>query len=249
MKQTSNLRARIAGRLAAILCARLVRPLGNEKIAAAGRPARFCKHGVFMRCIRRSTHARRSNSLILSIGEKIVFPSHGPCLIDAVVHKLVGGTSASFYRLTRLDDSGGQLFIPVDKIRDFGIRRLLQRSAISELLNRLSRASKPTILPDTAHNWRRRAFDCSELLASGTAIDLVTVVRSLTGLSEARPLGARDRLVLERAKRLLVCEIAEVSGDARSAVAEQIDMALSLSKARSTRGPGAEPTQVHPLKQ
>ena len=78
-----------------------------------------------MRGVKRSTGARIvDNSLVLAVGEKIIFPSHGPCLIDAVVHKLVGDIRITFYRLARLDDNGGELFVPVDKIREFGIRLL-----------------------------------------------------------------------------------------------------------------------------
>ena len=176
------------------------------------------------------------NSLVFSVGEKIIFPSHGPCLIDAVVHKLVGGTTMTFYRLARLDDTGGELFIPVDKIRELRIRRLLRRSEIPELLNRLSRKGKPIILPTTPRNWKQRTLDCSRLLASGRPIDLAEVVESLTDLNQARALGPRDRENLERAKRFLVCEIAEVSGDTRLAVTERIDIALNVRKSKNTRG-------------
>jgi CarD family transcriptional regulator len=186
-----------------------------------------------MRGVKRSTGARVvDNSLVLNVGEKIIFPSHGPCLIDAVVHKLIGDIRITFYRLARLDDNGGELFVPVDKIREFGIRRLLQRSEIPELLSRLRRKSKPVILPTTPRNWKQRAFDCLKLLASGTAKDLVEIVESLTDLNEVRALGSRDRENLERAKRLLVCEIAEVSGDTRTAVTERIDMALNVRKSK-----------------
>jgi len=63
-------------------------------------------------------------------------------------------------------------------------------------------------------------------------MDLVEVVESLTDLNEARALGSQDRQNLERAKRLLVCEIAEVSGDTRSAVTERIDIALNVRKSK-----------------
>lgn len=169
--------------------------------------------------------------MTLSIGEKIILPSHGPCLIDAVVNKLVGGTSMTFYRLAPLEDSGGELFIPVDKIKGLGIRQLLRRSEIPKLLSRLSQEGKPTVLPTTARNWKQRAIDRSKLLASGSAFDLAELVESLTELNEARALATHDRQTLERAKKLLVCEIAEVLGDSKSAVAERIDRALQVRKA------------------
>ena len=170
--------------------------------------------------------------MTLSVGEKIILPSHGPCLIDAVVNKLVGGTSMTFYRLAPLEDSGGELFIPVDKITGLGIRQLLRPSEIPKLLSRLSPLGKPAVLPAAARNWKQRAIDRSKLLASGSAFDLAELVESLTELNEARALATHDRQTLERAKKLLVCEIAEVLGDSKFAVAERIDRALQVRKAQ-----------------
>ena len=169
--------------------------------------------------------------MTLSIGEKIILPSHGPCLIDAVVNKLVGGTSATYYRLAPLEDSGGELFIPVDKITALGIRQLVGRSEIPKLLGRLGHEAKKTLLPATARNWKQRAIDHSKLLASGSAFDLAEVVESLTELNETRALAPHDRQTLERAKKLLVCEIAEVLGETKTAVEERVDKALQVRKA------------------
>lgn len=169
--------------------------------------------------------------MTLSIGEKIILPSHGPCLINAVVDKLVGGRSATYYRLAPLEDSGGELFIPVDKITGLGIRQLVGRSEIPKLFGRLSQEAKKTILPTTARNWKQRAIDHSKLLASGSAFDLAEIVESLTELNETRALAPHDRQTLERAKKLLVCEIAEVLGETKTAVEERIEKALLARKA------------------
>ncbi len=162
--------------------------------------------------------------MTLNIGEKIIYPSHGPCLIGAVVKKLVGGTWMTFYRLAPLDDSGGELFIPVDKIRGLGVRQLLARSEIPKLLRHLKTEAA------TAKNWKQRAIDNSRLLASGSAFDLAEIVESLTELNETKALAPNDRQTLERAKKLLVCEIAEVLGATKSAAAEQVDKALQAHK-------------------
>jgi RNA polymerase-interacting CarD/CdnL/TRCF family regulator len=169
--------------------------------------------------------------MTLSIGEKVSLPSHGPCVIGAVVNKLVGGTSTSFYRLAPLEDNGGELFIPVDKITGLGIRQLLQKSEIPKLLGRLSLPGKVIPPPSTARNWKQRALDNGKLLSSGAASDLVQIVESLTDLNETKTLAPHERQTLERAKKLLVCEIAEVLGESRNTVEEQIEKALQARKA------------------
>lgn len=168
--------------------------------------------------------------MTLSIGEKVSLPSHGPCVIGAVVNKLVGGTSTAFYRLAPIEDNGGELFIPVDKITGLGIRQLLQKSEIPKLFGRLSRPGKITPPPSTARNWKQRALDNGKLLSSGSASDLVQIVESLTDLNETKTLAPHERQTLERAKKLLVCEITEVLGETRIAVEEQLEKALQARK-------------------
>jgi RNA polymerase-interacting CarD/CdnL/TRCF family regulator len=62
----------------------------------------------------------------LTVGNKVNYPHQGPCLIDEVVDRVVDGRSMSFYHLAILDDSGGRLLVPTDKIQALGIRQLLE---------------------------------------------------------------------------------------------------------------------------
>ena len=170
--------------------------------------------------------------MTLTIGEKIILPSHGPCVIDAVVNKLVGGMSTTFYRLAPLEDNGGELFIPVDKITRLGIRQLLRQSEIPQA----ARPAEPRSQINHPHRPRRETGNSvpsiiRQLLASGSAFDLAEIVESLTELNEARALAPHERQTLERAKKLLVCEIAEVLGETKSAVEERIDKALQVRRA------------------
>jgi RNA polymerase-interacting CarD/CdnL/TRCF family regulator len=132
----------------------------------------------------------------------------------------------SFYPLALLDDSGGELFVPVDKAQAIGVRLLLKRSEIPKLLGHLKKAS------GTAKNWKQRTLDNIKLFASGSAFDLAEIVESLTNLSETKPLMLRDKQTLERARKLLVCEISEVMGETISAAEKQVDKALKERKAR-----------------
>lgn len=164
--------------------------------------------------------SRKEHPVIMSIGRKVVYPSQGPCIIGPVVNKVVDGRQTSFYRLAVLDDNGGELFVPLDKVRTLGIRQLLKKSDIPKLLHELKKAA------GTVKNWKQRAIDNSKLLSSGSAFDLAQVVKSLTQLGETKALTSRDRHTLDRAKKILICEIAEVMEETKSAAEEQVDHAL-----------------------
>ena len=81
--------------------------------------------------------------------------------------------------------------------------------------------------PSTASSDRRqRVRDNLVLLNSGSAFDLAEIVESLTELIETKPLSFGERGTLEKAKRLLVYEISEVTGETKQEVEDQMDRAL-----------------------
>jgi CarD family transcriptional regulator, regulator of rRNA transcription len=170
--------------------------------------------------------------MVLTVGEKVVYPCQGPCLIEQVVKKVVAGRLTRFYHLVVLDDGGGKLFVPVDKAPAIGIRQLLKRSEIPKLLGRLEKVDRTPKVNSTAKNWRQRAMDSLKMFSSGSAFDLAEIVESLTHLNETKSLSTRDKWTLERARKLLVCEISEVMGEAKSAAEEQVDKALAARKER-----------------
>jgi CarD family transcriptional regulator len=142
-----------------------------------------------------------------------------------IVKKVVEGKPTSFYHLLVLDDGGGELFVPVDKVNHMGIRQLLAKSEIPKLLGQLRRAAK-IAKPGPAGNWKKRAVDNLKLFTSGSAFDLVKVIASLNDLSETRALTPSEKATLERARKLLIGEISEVMGESRKVVAERLDEAL-----------------------
>jgi RNA polymerase-interacting CarD/CdnL/TRCF family regulator len=166
----------------------------------------------------------------LTVGNKIVYPGRGPCLVAAVVRKVVCGTSANFYRLALLDDSRAELFVPVDKSRDSQMRALLDRSDIPALLGHLKARSGATEDLGTAKNWRQRQLDNSKLLFAGSIFDLADRVESLTHLGGTRTLAADERNTLYRARKLLACEIAEVMNESKVAAEARIDSALEIAR-------------------
>jgi len=166
--------------------------------------------------------------VILTSGNKVIYPSQGPCLIGPVIKKVIDGRPISFYQLALLDDSGGELFVPVEKAQTIGIRPLLNRSDIPKLLGLLT---KPA---GAAKDWKRRADDNFKLLTSGSAFDLAEIVNSLTMLCEKKALSYRESQTLEKARKLLIGEISEVMGETKRAAEEQIDEALRARKIESS---------------
>jgi RNA polymerase-interacting CarD/CdnL/TRCF family regulator len=131
-----------------------------------------------------------------------------------------------------LDGSGAEFFVPVGKSHNLQMRGLLDRSDIPALLGRLKARTGATEDVGVAKNWRQRQLDNSKLISSGSIFDLADRVEYLTHFSGTKALPPNEREMLYRAKRLLVCEIAEVMNETRGAAEARIDSALEnpLSK-------------------
>ena len=168
--------------------------------------------------------------MALNVGDKVVYTGRGPCLICEVLQKVVCGTSASFYRLALLDDSRAELFVPVAKSRDLHLRALLDRSEIPKLLRLLKTRAGVTKDPGTAKNWRQREIDNLKLFNTGSIFELAQMVESLTQLSATKTLAPHDRDTLYRARKLIICEIAEVMDESKTAAEARIDNVLEPGK-------------------
>jgi RNA polymerase-interacting CarD/CdnL/TRCF family regulator len=162
---------------------------------------------------------------MLHVGTKVSYPCQGPCLVGQVVKRTIGGKATEFYQLSVLTDRGGELFVPIDNPEVSGIRPLLDVSEIPNLLGRLKKTSR------SAENWNQRAQDNAALFSSGSAFDLAEIVGSMSELNETKRLQPGDRQTLDRARRLLACEISEVMGETMSMAEAKIDNALGKGKA------------------
>lgn len=170
----------------------------------------------------------------LNVGNKIVYPSQGPCRIGSIVNKIIDGNTLSFYQLVILDDQGGDLFIPVDKVEAVGIRLLIAKSEIPALLNHLKKPADPDV------DWKQRTSNNTKLFASGSAFDLAEIVESLTELRETKSLSFGECKRLERARRLLACEISEVMEETIEEAEQQIDDALNARNGEVKSAPVTE---------
>lgn len=160
----------------------------------------------------------------LNVGKRVVYPCQGPCLISSIEKKIINDMPMMFYRLVVLDEGGGMLFVPVEKIKEVGIRPLLRKADALKLLEQLRKQSL------SADDYRQRARDNSRRFASGSAFDLAEIIESLAELSETKSLSLGERKSLDRAKRLLVCEISEVLGWTKEEAEQQIDDSLKARK-------------------
>jgi CarD family transcriptional regulator len=90
-------------------------------------------------------------------------------------------------------------------------------------------------------NWKGRFKENSDKMRTGSLYEVAVVLKGLTYLSRKKALSFREKRMLERAKFLLVSEIAEAEGKPRAAVEEKVDRSLEKTFGALTTRPTQKP--------
>jgi len=161
--------------------------------------------------------------LEFKVGDKVVYPNHGVGVIEQVAKHSIGGSTSSFYRL-RILASDSMVMVPVGNTTAVGLRKVLTRGQLTRVFKRLRNGEVATY-----DDWKGRYQANSEKMRTGDIMAVAEVLKSLTVLSEVKPLSYRERKMLDRARFLLISEVAEASSKEADKVEEQIDSALEES--------------------
>jgi CarD family transcriptional regulator len=158
------------------------------------------------------------------IGDKVVYPNHGVGIIEQINFGVVNGRTEKYYML-RIYSSGLKVMVPSSNAISVGLRPVIRNIETSKVLVFLEKGK-----PNSHHDWKHRFKENSERMRTGALIEVAAVLKSLVSLSSTKPLSFREKKMLERAKYLLVSELAT----ARNTSTETIEGTLvkSLAKAR-----------------
>src|SRR5215204_6569120 len=79
---------------------------------------------------------RERNTMELSIGQKVAYPSQGVCLVEQIAKKMIGATSINFYSLRVLSDNS-IILVPMDNAESVGIRPIISPIQCKSLIEKL----------------------------------------------------------------------------------------------------------------
>lgn len=157
------------------------------------------------------------------IGDKVVYPNHGVGVIEQVANRAIGELESRFYCL-RIISTDTTVMVPVDNTQAVGLRRVLTRRQSTEVLKVLKGGDVKTY-----DDWKGRFQANSEKMRTGDVRAVAEVLKSLTMLNEVKPLSYRERRMLDRARFLLISELAEAAGKETDEMESKIDLALAES--------------------
>jgi len=169
------------------------------------------------------------------IGDKVVYPNHGVGIIEQINFGILNGRTEKYYML-KIYASGLKVMVPASNAISVGLRPVIRNGETLKVLGFLEKGK-----PNSHHDWKHRFKENSERMRTGALIEVAAVLKSLVSLSRTKPLSFREKKMLERAKFLLVSELAT----ARNTSPETMEDALikSLAKARLQMPSALEKTE------
>ena len=167
-----------------------------------------------------------------NIGDKVVYPNHGVGIIEQINYGMLNGRTEKYYML-RICSGGLKVMVPQSNAEAVGLRPVIRPAETGKVLSYLEKGKF-----NSHHDWKHRFKENSERMRTGSVLEVATVLKSLVALSGNKPLSFREKKMLERAKFLLVSELAT----ARNTSPRTIEDALvkSLAKARLQMPPPLE---------
>ncbi len=140
------------------------------------------------------------------VGDKIVYPNHGVTVVEQIGESTIEGADSTYYHL-RLLANNSRLMVPITNIDRVGLRKLYQQKEIKGLLSLLEKREQ-----SSHSDWKGRYRDNLEKMKTGRLEDVADVLKNLNEVQKKKSLSFREKKMFDRAKYLLVSEIAIVKG-------------------------------------
>ena len=169
-----------------------------------------------------------------SIGDKVVYPNHGVGIIEQISSRTIGSQIERFY-LLKIKASSLKVMVPFHNVDSVGLRRVVRNGEVQKILDFLTDGKC-----ENNADWKYRFKENSDKMRTGSLLDVAEVLKSLLLLAQTKPLSFREKKMLERARYLLVSELAMAKGLEEREIEELLNRALSKC---TLRFPEASPME------
>lgn len=166
--------------------------------------------------------------MAFQIGDKVVYPNHGIGVVEDILADKP--ESNEFYKLRILSNST-VVKVPVQNVDGVGLRRVISEKDVERIFDLLENRKI-----EQHSNWKGRYKDNSDKMRSGSIYDVAGVLKDLSFLSKKKSLSFREKRMLDRARFLIVSEVAEVAEEPQDLVEQKIDIALSRGMEAKKKG-------------
>ena len=160
------------------------------------------------------------------IGDKVVYPNHGVGVIEQIGSRPVGTAVEKFY-LLHIKASSLKVMVPCHNAASVGLRRVVRNGEIQKVLDLLSISQN-----GSNEDWKDRFKENSDRMRTGSLLEVAGVLKRLVALHQTKPLSFREKKMLERARYLLVSELALARNCEETKIEELLTLTLAKCKLR-----------------
>ena len=160
------------------------------------------------------------------IGDKVVYPNHGVGIIEQISSRTIGESVEKFY-LLKIKASSLKVMVPFHSVLNVGLRRVVKNGEIQKIVDFLQDGAC-----DNNSDWKYRFKENSERMRTGSLLEVANVLKALLVLNQEKALSFREKKMLERARYLLVSELAMAKNCDEPQIEELLTEALSKSNLR-----------------
>jgi CarD family transcriptional regulator len=154
------------------------------------------------------------------VGEKVVYPNQGVGVIQQVLETRIAGQQDEFYML-KLTSNNSTVMVPTANALHVGLRKLCTEEQLGELFEILS---NKIAKPDS--DWKSRYKENVNKMKSGSIFQVAEVLKNLYCLNQQKTLSFREKKMFDRARQLVVSEIATVQDEPDEEIAEHVEKML-----------------------
>jgi CarD family transcriptional regulator len=159
--------------------------------------------------------------LDFEVGQKVIYPNHGIGVVESIQTRPTPTGKISLYKL-RILSNDSRVWVPQQNADGVGLRHVISMRDVKKIFAMLGDGQI-----EQHSNWKGRFKENSDKMRTGSIHEVALVLKGLTFLSRKKSLSFREKRMLDRAKFLIVSEIAEVEAKPSTAVSERVDKALS----------------------
>ena len=160
------------------------------------------------------------------VGDKVIYPNQGVGVIEDVCKKQFAGRQEVFYEL-KIASNNSTVMIPVGNASHVGLRKLSSEKQLRTLFEILEKD-----FSEPERNWKSRYKDNVEKMRTGSIFEVAKVLKNLYFLSFQKSLSFREKKMFDRARQLIVSEIATVRREPVQTVEDIVEELLSSAYAR-----------------
>ena len=155
------------------------------------------------------------------LGDRVVYPNHGIGVIEDIENKEVSGAPCKFYCL-RIISNDTVVMVPTQNATSVGLRRVIGKGEVAGVLKELK-----AVKTAKHASWKGRFKENSDRMRTGSLFEVAAVLKNLSQLSRSKSLSYREKRMLDKARQLVVSELAEVQHTPEENVAAQVDKVLT----------------------